>query len=101
MASATLRPCATRTSTWRSLATIASGLCLLRGIAVLLGAKAIPQGGPLRWGRLSGSDVRPHVRAALLAPSFPARPAADPLRIGPRDLGPEQEDRRRVVDPQQ
>src|SRR3712207_915293 len=35
MASATPCPCETRTSTWRSLATISSGVCLLRGIAVL------------------------------------------------------------------
>src|SRR3712207_2891898 len=34
-ASATPCPCETRTSTWRSLATISSGVCLLRGIAVL------------------------------------------------------------------
>src|SRR5215211_2664889 len=35
-ASATGVPCATSTSTWRSLATISSGLCLFLGIAVLL-----------------------------------------------------------------
>ena len=35
-AAATPCPCETRTSTWRSLVTISSGLCLLRGIAVLV-----------------------------------------------------------------
>src|SRR3712207_6118884 len=43
-ASATLWPCATRMSTWRSLATISSGLCLLRGIAVLLGGRSHTSG---------------------------------------------------------
>src|SRR5215208_3841275 len=52
-ASATLCPCDTSTSTWRSFATISSGLCLFLGIEVLLGSKAIPQGGPLQRGRLS------------------------------------------------
>src|SRR5919206_2098059 len=41
MASATVWPCASRTSTWRSLATISSGLCLFRDMVVLLGFKAI------------------------------------------------------------
>ena len=36
----------------RSFATISSGLCLFLGIVVLLGSKAIPQGGPLQWGRI-------------------------------------------------
>src|SRR5215216_2763000 len=51
-ASATLRPCDTRTSTWRSFETISSGLCLFLGIAVLLGSKAIPQDGPLQRGTI-------------------------------------------------
>src|SRR5215204_5820012 len=54
-ASATLCPCDTSTSTWRSFATISSGLCLFLGIVVLLGSKAIPQGGPLQRGRITGS----------------------------------------------
>src|SRR3954452_9541507 len=52
-ASATLCPCDTSTSTWRSFATISSGLCLYLGIVVLLGSKAIPQGGPLHRGRIT------------------------------------------------
>src|SRR5215207_482424 len=52
-ASATLCPCDTSTSTWRSFATISSGLCLFLGIVVLLGSKAIPQGGPLQRGRIT------------------------------------------------
>src|SRR5215217_2132260 len=49
IASATLRPCDTRTSTCRSLATISSGLCPFFAISVLLRLKAIPQDGPLHW----------------------------------------------------
>src|SRR3954462_5281950 len=57
-ASATLCPCDTSTSTWRSFATISSGLCLFLGIVVLLGSKAIPQGGPLqRGGSVIGYDL--------------------------------------------
>src|SRR5215204_4599273 len=54
-ASATLCPCDTSTSTWRSFATISSGLCLFLGIVVLLGSKAIPQGGPLQRGRITSA----------------------------------------------
>src|SRR5215470_6356430 len=43
-------PCETRTSTWRSLATISSGLYRFLAIAVLLDVKHIPQVGPLQWG---------------------------------------------------
>src|SRR4051794_40019309 len=56
-ASATLCPCDTSTSTWRSFATISSGLCLFLGIVVLLGSKAIPQGGPLHRGRINHLDA--------------------------------------------
>src|SRR5215208_369272 len=60
-ASATLCPCDTSTSTWRSFPTISSGLCLFLGIVVLLGSKGIPQGGPLQRGRING-------RVQLLGP---------------------------------
>src|SRR5918998_2663280 len=53
IASATDCPCETRTSTCRSLATASSGLCFLLAISVLLRFKAIPQGGPLRRGRIT------------------------------------------------
>jgi hypothetical protein len=39
----------------RSFATISSGLCLFLGIVVLLGSKAIPQGGPVQRGRIRRS----------------------------------------------
>src|SRR5262252_7366960 len=45
-------PCETRTSTWRSFATISSGLYRFLAIAVLLDVKDIPQVGPLQWGRI-------------------------------------------------
>src|SRR5262249_40170802 len=46
-------PCETRTSTWRSFATISSGLYRFLAITVLLDVKDIPQVGPLQWGRTS------------------------------------------------
>src|ERR1051325_7036444 len=42
-------------STWRSLATISSGLYLFLGIAVLLASKNIAQGGPLQRGWISST----------------------------------------------
>src|SRR5215218_3567521 len=54
IASVTRVPCATRTSTWRSLETISSGVCLFLRIAILLQlSRARLQGGPLHWGRIS------------------------------------------------
>src|SRR3712207_4629531 len=53
IASATLRPCDTKTSACRSLATISSGLCPFFAISVLLRLEAIPQDGPLQWGRIT------------------------------------------------
>src|SRR5262252_5370357 len=50
IASAMACPCETRTSTWRSFATISSGLYRFLAIAVLLDVKDIPQVGPLQWG---------------------------------------------------
>src|SRR5215468_11506604 len=47
-------PCETRTSTWRSFATISSGLYRFLAIAVLLDVKDIPQVGPLQWGWITG-----------------------------------------------
>src|SRR3712207_5476777 len=70
-ASATLCRCETRTSTWRSLATISSGLCLLRGIAVLLPVRRHTSGwttsvGVAQW------DVRVGRGATSLARHRPA-----------------------------
>src|SRR5262245_11209819 len=48
-------PCETRTSTWRSFATISSGLYRFLAIAVLLDVKDIPQVGPLQWGRITAT----------------------------------------------
>src|ERR671920_1343882 len=49
IASATACPCETSTSTWRSLATISSGLCLFLVIGPSSeGPQAILQGGPLQ-----------------------------------------------------
>src|SRR5262245_3010339 len=45
-------PCETRTSTWRSFATISSGLYRFLAIVVLLDIKDIPLVGPLQWGRI-------------------------------------------------
>src|SRR3712207_2964788 len=53
IASATLRPCETRTPACRSLATTSSGLCLLLAISVLLRLEAIHQDGPHQDGPLS------------------------------------------------
>src|SRR3954470_10190769 len=54
IASATGVPWATRTSTWRSLARISSGLCLFLDMdPSSLGSEAILQGGPLQRGRIS------------------------------------------------
>src|ERR671915_6253 len=59
IASATDVPCEVSTSTWRSLATICSGVCLLLAISVLLpGSKAIPKARPLQWGRITSLSVR-------------------------------------------
>src|SRR3954464_6129506 len=53
IASATGVPWATRTSTWRSLATISSGLCLFLDMdPSSFGSEAILQGGPLQRGRI-------------------------------------------------
>src|SRR5215208_2952774 len=57
IASATGVPWATRTSTWRSLATISSGLCLFLDMdPSSFGSEAILQGGPLQRGRISWTD---------------------------------------------
>ena len=54
IASATLCPWATSTSTWRSLDTIPSGVCLFLDIdPSSFGSKAILQDGPLQWGRIT------------------------------------------------
>src|SRR5215207_3631331 len=57
IASATGVPCATRTSTWRSLEMISSGVCLFWRIVILLGSKAILQDGPLQRGRITGAHA--------------------------------------------
>src|SRR3954469_22731283 len=54
IASATGVPWATSTSTWRSLATISSGLCLFLDMdPSSFGSEAILQGGPLQRGRIN------------------------------------------------
>src|SRR3954470_10231066 len=58
IASATGVPCATRTSTWRSFATISSGGCLFLPIVILLRlSRAILQDGPLQRGRINRPDT--------------------------------------------
>ena len=72
IASATDCPCETRTSACRSLATASSGRCSLLAISVLLRFEPIPEGGPLRRGRLSLMLVlctRPAICAVALLPS--------------------------------
>src|SRR5215510_13554941 len=54
IASTMFWPCETRTSTFRSFATISSGFYRFLAIAVLLDVKDIPQVGPLQWGWISG-----------------------------------------------
>jgi hypothetical protein len=50
IASTMFWPCETGTSTYRSFASISSGLYRFLAIAVLLDIKDIPQVGPLQWG---------------------------------------------------
>src|SRR4051812_15764537 len=60
IASATGVPWATSTSTWRSLATISSGLCLFLDMdPSSFGSKAILQGGPLQRGRINTRSDQP------------------------------------------
>src|SRR3954452_12185121 len=60
IASATGVPCATRTSTWRSFATISSGVCRFLPIVILLRlSRAILQDGPLQRGRITPADAKP------------------------------------------
>jgi hypothetical protein len=66
IASATGVPCATRTSTWRSLATISSGLCLFLDMdPSSFGSKAIRQDGPLQGGRINVSAGQSVPRGSL------------------------------------
>ncbi|WP_449255500.1 recombinase zinc beta ribbon domain-containing protein [Bosea sp. (in: a-proteobacteria)] len=56
IASATGRPWDNSTSTWRSFATISSGLCFFCGIiGILQGSKSLLQGGPLFRGQASSA----------------------------------------------
>src|SRR5918994_3470488 len=56
IASATVRPCAVSTSTWRSFATISSAVCRFLVIDPSSSwPKAIPQGGPLQRGQTTGN----------------------------------------------
>src|SRR5215207_2758811 len=67
IASVTRVPCATRTSTWRSLETISSGVCLFLRIAILLWlSRARLQGGPLHWGRIKPGVWHFHVGSSGL-----------------------------------
>src|SRR4028118_2163606 len=58
IASATGVPCATRTSTWRSLEMISSGVCLFLRIVILLRLKSHTSG----WTTPKGAD---HIQAVL------------------------------------
>src|SRR5215207_4350094 len=86
IASATGVPCATRTSTWRSLEMISSGVCLFWRIVILLGSKAILQDGPLQRGRITvigdniGFWIGETVGSRLLV-RFGPRPGLTPGRI--------------------
>src|SRR3712207_4816228 len=76
IASATVCPCETRTSTCRSLARASSGRCFLLAISVLLRLEAIPQGGPLRRGRITtDTRARSHHDEADLSADGPRQPA--------------------------
>src|SRR3954464_7673890 len=86
IASATGVPCATRTSTWRSFATISSGVCLFLPIVILLRlSRAILQDGPLQRGRiiplrrlpLSRRGHQPRRVALLPVPAQPTHGGRD------------------------
>src|SRR5918911_254736 len=85
IASATVCPCASRTSTWRSLATISSGLCLFRDIAVLLQAQEPYVGSDHFKGGGSAGGVRAGacraVSCAILASYAPASASINPELI--------------------
>ena len=58
IATATDRPCAVSTSTWRSLATISSGLCLFLDTDPSSSwLRTIPQGGPLLRGQTTPREA--------------------------------------------
>ena len=62
-ASATVDPCDVSTSTWRSLATISLGLCLLLAISILLqGSKPILQVGPQKRGAFADAIAVQYAR---------------------------------------
>src|SRR3954469_4276333 len=61
IASATGVPCATRTSTWRRLATISSGVCRFFGIVILLRLPSHPSG----WTTPKGADHGPMLADCL------------------------------------
>src|SRR4051812_9167815 len=75
-ASATGVPCATSTSTWRSLDTISSGLCLFldMGSVLLRLSRAIPQGGPLQGGRIKSALTEQATGLRTAAESLGGRP---------------------------
>src|SRR3954451_16139834 len=56
IASATGVPCATRTSTWRSLEMISSGVCLFLPIVILLWLRSHTSG----WTTPTGADHHPN-----------------------------------------
>src|SRR3954451_20254445 len=84
IASATGVPWATSTSTWRSLATISSGLCLFLDMdPSSFGSEAILQGGPLQRGRITrGRGLA--CRAAALPAAGRADAAAGSAHLGDR-----------------
>src|SRR3954468_18903302 len=76
IASATGVPWATRTSTWRSLATISSGLCLFLDMdPSSFGSEAILQGGPLQRGRITSAYRQKYGDGFLGAPLLLCRPS--------------------------
>src|SRR4029453_10521600 len=88
IASATGVPWATSTSTWRSLATISSGLCLFLDMdPSSFGSEGILQGGPLQRGRISNERGRKAVWASCVASFLPHfRGSCAPLQVtGARD----------------
>src|SRR5919112_1383519 len=87
IASATVRPCETRTSTCRSLATASSGRCFLLAISVLLRFEPIPQRGPLRRGRITRAQRDELAQGAAERTGRPGRPARpERRRAGGRQL---------------
>src|SRR4051795_220969 len=90
IASATGVPWATSTSTWRSLATLSSGLCLFLDMdPSSFGSEAILQGGPLQRGRINGAPFFQPCPEVLDAVAIDV----DPVWTGNRRIRPLRRDR--------